>query len=185
MTGVAGQASAAVLNPHPEMNPVERLNAELLSGRTATEALEERCAALGLAETPRVHAEVRRDRLVAGEAAARRRLAAREDERLGYRRVYLMCGEHVLSEALNWYVASRLTPAMNEALETSDVPFGRVILPLAPSRRTISTRILWDGSGTVPSTILRHRALVVDGQGCPLAEVIENYRAVLVTGVDH
>ncbi|MCW4461771.1 hypothetical protein OK349_08620 [Sphingomonas sp. BT-65] len=172
----------AVLNPRPEMNPVERLNAELLAGRTATEVLEERCAALGLAAAPRVHAEVRRDRLVAGEAAARLRLEAGDAEELGYRRVYLMCGAHVLSEALNWYVASRLTPAMNEALETSDVPFGRVILPLAPSRRTISTRILWDGSGAAPSTVLRHRALVVDGQGRPLAEVIENYRAILVTG---
>lgn len=180
MTGVAAMGGAVVLKPRLEMNPVERLNAELLAGRTATEVLEERCAALGLAD-PRVHAEVRRDRLVAGEAAARRRLDA-AGERLGYRRVYLMCGAQVLSEALNWYVASRLTPAMNEALETSDVPFGRVILPLAPSRRTISTRILWDGNGDAPSTILRHRALVVDGQGRPLAEVIENYRAVLVTG---
>lgn len=181
MTGVAGQASAVALNPRPEMNPVDRLNAELLRGRTATEVLEARCAALGLADVPRVHAQVRRDRLVAGEGAARRRLDA-EGERLGYRRVYLMCGEHVLSEALNWYVAGRLTPAMNEALETSDVPFGRVILPLGPSRRTVSTRVLWDGNGAAPATVLRHRALVIDGQGRPLAEVIENYRAVLVTG---
>ncbi|WP_343519662.1 hypothetical protein [Sphingomonas sp.] len=163
------------------MNPVDRLNAELLNGRTATEVLEARCAALGLADGPRVHAQVRRDRLVAGEAAARRRLDA-AGERLGYRRVYLMCGAQVLSEALNWYVASRLTAEMNAALETSDVPFGRVILPLSPSRRTVSTRVLWDGEGEAPATILRHRALVVDGQGRPLAEVIENYRAVLVTG---
>lgn len=172
---------AVSLKPRPEMNPVDRLNADLLNGRTATEVLEERAVALGLAGAPRVHAQVRRDRLVAGEAAARRRLDA-EGERLGYRRVHLMCGEAILSEAVNWYVASRLTPAMNEALETSDVPFGRVILPLGPSRRTVSTRILWDGEGAAPATILRHRALVVDAQGRPLAEVIENYRAVLVTG---
>lgn len=178
---MAAMGGAVVLKPHPEMNPVERLNAELLNGRTATEVLEERCAVLGLACAPRVHAEVRRDRLVAGEAAARRRLDA-AGERMGYRRVHLMCGAHILSEAVNWYVASRLTPEMNEALETGDVPFGRVILPLGPSRRTVSTRILWDGEGAAPATILRHRALVVDGQGRPLAEVIENYRAVLVTG---
>ena len=178
---MAAMGGAASLKPRLEMNPVDRLNAELLNGRTATEVLEERCVALGLAGAPRVHAQVRRDRLVAGEAAARRRLDA-EGERLGYRRVHLMCGEHVLSEAVNWYVASRLTAEMNAALETSDVPFGRVILPLGPSRRTVSTRILWDGEGASPATILRHRALVVDGQGRPLAEVIENYRAVLVTG---
>ena len=179
---MAAMGGAVVLKPRPEMNPVERLNAELLNGRTATEVLEERCVALGLAGAPRVHAQVRRDRLVAGEAAARRRLNA-EGERLGYRRVHLMCGEAILSEAVNWYVASRLTPAMNGALETGDVPFGRVILPLGPSRRTVSTRILWDGEGMAPVTILRHRALVVDAQGRPLAEVIENYRAVLVTGI--
>ena len=170
---------AVVLKPRREMNPVERLNAELLAGRTATEVLEARCVALGLA--PCVHALVRRDRLVAGETAARRRLDA-AGERLGYRRVSLMGGAHILSEAVNWYVASRLTPAMNAALETGEVPFGRVILPLGPSRRTVSTRILWDGEGVAPATILRHRALVVDGQGRPLAEVIENYRAVLVCG---
>lgn len=178
---MAATGGAAILKPRLEMNPVERLNAELLAGRTATEVLEERCAALGLAAAPRVHAQVRRNRLVAGEAAARRRLDA-AGERLGYRRVRLMCAEHVLSEAVNWYVASRLTPEMNDALETCDVPFGRVILPLGPSRRTVSTRILWDGDGPAPATILRHRALVVDGHGRPLAEVIENYRAILVTG---
>lgn len=172
---------AVSLKPRLEMNPVDRLNAELLNGRTATEVLEERAVALGLAGAPRVHAQVRRDRLVAGEAAARRRLNA-EGEQLAYRRVHLMCGEHVLSEAVNWYVSSRLTAEMNAALETSDVPFGRVILPLSPSRRTVSTRILWDGEGVAPATILRHRALVVDAHGQPLAEVIENYRAVLVTG---
>ena len=181
MNGMAAVALLAAAAPAPQMNPVERLNAELLAGRTATEVLEARCAALGLADPPRVHAEVRRGRQVA-TASARARLAVGADEMLGYRRVRLMCGAHVLSEAVNWYVASRLTPEMNAQLEGGDTPFGRVILPLAPSRRTLSARVLWDGKGTPPATILRHRALVIDGQGRPLAEVIENYRAALVTG---
>ena len=164
------------------MTAVERLNAELLGGRTATEVLEARCADLGLADPPRVHAQVQRGRGIVRVAAARARLGVGEDEPLGYRRVRLMCGAHVLSEAINWYVPARLTTAMNAQLDGGDTPFGRVILPLSPSRRTLSARLLWDGQGAPPATILRHRALVIDGQGRPLAEVIENYRAVLVAG---
>ena len=181
MAAVALLATAA---PAPQMTAVERLNAELLGGRTATELLEARCAELGLADPPRVHAEVQRGRRIARSAAARARLGIGKDEALGYRRVRLVCGAHVLSEALNWYVPARLTPAMNAQLEQGDTPFGRVILPLSPSRRTLSARVLWDGRGRAPATILRHRALVIDGQGRPLAEVIENYRAVLVTGME-
>ena len=182
MSGMAAVALLATAAPVPQMTVVERLNAELLGGRTATEVLEARCAELGLADPPRVHAQVQRGRRVAGGAAARKRLGVDEDEPLGYRRVRLMCGAHVLSDAINWYVPARLTPAMNAQLDGGDTPFGRVILPLSPSRRTLSARMLWDGKGTLPATILRHRALVLDGQGRPLAEVIENYRAVLVTG---
>jgi hypothetical protein len=32
------------------------------------------------------------------------------DEPVRFRRVPLKCGDHVLSEAENWYVPSRLTP---------------------------------------------------------------------------
>jgi len=42
-----------------------------------------------------------------------------------YRRVQPSCGDHILSEADNWYVPRRLTPEMNRLLETTDVPFGR------------------------------------------------------------
>ena len=64
-------------------------------------------------------------------------------EPLGYRRVRLHCGAHVLSEADNWYVPSRLTEDMNQALEHSDIAFGRAIQALHFQRHTLSARLLW------------------------------------------
>ncbi|MEJ0006459.1 MAG: hypothetical protein WDM77_08875 [Steroidobacteraceae bacterium] len=55
----------------------------------------------------------------------------------------LHCGAHVLSEADNWYVPSRLTPDMNEALEHSDIAFGRAVQALQFQRHTLSASLLW------------------------------------------
>ncbi len=177
--------AAAVILAHAvaplpaEMTAIERLNAELLAGRTATETLERRCAQLGLAERPVVHAQVDGTGDVpAAPAALLRDLGVGSAAELRYRRVRLMCGPHVLSEAENWYVPARLSAEMNAALAQGDVPFGRVILPLAPVRRNLSAEILPDGA--VTGRVLRHRALVLDGEGRPLAQVIETYLAVLV-----
>jgi hypothetical protein len=54
--------------------------------------------------------------------------------------VQLWCGDRLLSEADNWYVPSRLTPAMNTALETTDTPFGKAVQELKPYRRTFPLR---------------------------------------------
>lgn len=163
-----------------QMTPVERLDAELRAARTATQVLESRCAALGLADPPRVRAEVTRGRVVASASPARTRLKVAKSELLGYRRVRLMCGDHLLSEAVNWYVASRLTPAMNAQLDQSDTPFGRVVLPLSPYRRTYSTWRVRPGRVPPGGVVVRHRALVLDGEGQPLADVIERYQQVLL-----
>jgi hypothetical protein len=42
--------------------------------------------------------------------------------------------------AENWFVPQRLTAAMNDRLQTKDVPFGIVIAPLNPFRRTLLVR---------------------------------------------
>ncbi len=55
-------------------------------------------------------------------------------ELVKYRRVQLRYGVYILSEAENWYVPSRLTPEMNKLFETTDMPFGKVVLPLEPYR---------------------------------------------------
>lgn len=87
-----------------------------------------------------------------------------------------MCSATLLSDADNWYVPVRLTPAMNAQLDRDNMPFGRVILPLKPQRRTLSIR----GTGRQSGEILRLRAIVLDGDGRPLAEVVERYQRVLV-----
>lgn len=161
-----------------QADPIERLNAELLASPTATAVLERRCAALGLADPPRVRAEVTRGRAPASASPSRTRLRVAKHDLLGYRRVRLMCGPHLLSEAINWFVASRLTPRMNAALDDTDTPFGRVILPLGPRRRTVS---IWKAkAGASSGEILRHRAIVLDATGRPLAEVIERYQSILL-----
>ncbi len=152
----------------------DAFEAALIAGPTATAALQHWCEAHGVAGT--VRAEVDRDAERAPSAATYLRLQLKPDEHVAYRRVKLGCGGHVLSEADNWYVPSRLTPAMNEALERGDTPFGAVIAPLAPRRQPISSEPLWAKGAPVPDDILRNRALVLDHEGRPLAEVTETYK---------
>lgn len=99
------------------------------------------------------------------------------DARLGYRRVKLACGAHVLSEADNSYVPKRLTAAMNRTLDTSEIPFGTVVRPLNFRRKTLKMEALDDREHA-----LRVTALLVTGEGAPFSFVIENYSRELVTG---
>jgi len=151
------------------------LNQRLLAGPTATAVLAKWCGDHGMAEPARIHAE-----RVKGAADAspeqRARLKVGADEPLAYRRVHLMCGSHLMSDAENWYVPSRLTPAMRALLADTDTPFGTVIGPLGPKRRNLEVVQLW-GEGPLPRDLLRHRALVVGSDGEPLAEVVETYTA--------
>ena len=64
-------------------------------------------------------------------------------ETIRYRRVRLICGGHVLSEADNWYVPARLTLEMNRVLDTTDTAFGRAMQSLNFRRRTLSAKLLW------------------------------------------
>ena len=73
----------------------------------------------------------------------REALDVKPDEPLGYRRVRLKCGDHVLSEADNWYVPARLAPEMNHVLETTDTPFGKAVAALHFRRHTLSANLLW------------------------------------------
>jgi hypothetical protein len=96
------------------------------------------------------------------------------DGPIGYRHVRLSCGDVVLSEAHNWYLPGRLTPAMNAALAASDTPFGKVAAPLHFTRRPLDSR-----RGRAPAcpadTVLSHRALLRLPDGQPLALVVECY----------
>jgi hypothetical protein len=106
--------------------------------------------------------------------------------------VALSCGDVVLSDADNWYVPARLTPDMNKQLDSSDVPFGKVVQPLHFRRQTLSAELLWSplpegwDSGTplpaashqslaIPDHVLQHRAVLYTGDNQPFSLVVESY----------
>lgn len=176
---------------------IETLNANLLASSSATETLTEWCAAHNMAEPPKLVAHLQRGVTKPISPEQRRVLDIGPDEPVAYRRVDLACGSHVLSRADNWYVPSRLTPAMNAALVSSDTPFGRVILPLHPRRQTLSVKMLWQALPqnwemqpataesetqklTIPPLLFEHRAVVYAANGKPISEVDESYTAEIL-----
>jgi len=172
---------------------IETLNVALLAGRSATATLEAWCASHHMAADAKIHA-----RRVVGAAKVvsqdtRRRLELPDDASVKYRRVELLCGDHILSQADNWYVPERLTPEMSEILETTDRPFGYVVKDLAPRRQTIAADLLWrplpegfetqpppsdhpESDLSIPELLFEHRALLVKPDGQPFSEVVETYR---------
>ncbi|WP_236960164.1 hypothetical protein [Methylobacterium durans] len=163
---------------------IETLKARLLSGPSATSVLEAWCAERGLAEVPSLVARrVGAPEKPLSEAQARR-LALAPDEPVRYRRVRLTCGEHILSEADNWYVPGRLTAAMNAALADSDTPFGRVVKPLDPSRRNLGVRMIWNtASAHRPApdeALFAVEAVLSTGDGKPFCEVAEIYKGAVL-----
>lgn len=168
------------------------LDNALLTTSSATRTLEEWSRAHHLAADPTVRAV----RVASPERSCPAELLAalacsEKNETLRYRHVRLMCGDLVLSEAENWYIPSRLSPAMNTELETTDTPFGRVVAQLAFTRRLITAERLWaplpDGweltpleAGnatplTFPPLTLRHQAVLHTQPGVPFSAVIETY----------
>ena len=171
---------------------IESLNAELLSHDSATLTLERWCADHRLADPAHIVAERVRDTVKPASADVRAALDVKPEEKLGYRRVRLKCGDHVLSDADNWYVPSRLTPEMNHVLETTDTPFGKAVATLHFRRHTLSADLLWrplpkawetgtadaranEGVLAIPGHVLEHRAVLSTPDGEPFSEVVETY----------
>jgi len=106
-----------------------------------------------------------------------------------HRRVRLACGDHVLSEADNWYLPECLTPDQNRQLEETDTPFGVVVRVLGFRRRTLSSRLSTSPSGTcghasigaeLPTAtpaahVLQHTAVLSTAQGRPFSYLVERY----------
>jgi chorismate-pyruvate lyase len=171
---------------------LQTLNAELLSHDSATLTLERWCGSHRLASPPAMVAE-----RVAGVDKApteeqRRELGVTTTDTVRYRRVKLLCGAVVLSEADNWYVPARLTPDMNRLLDTTDTPFGRAVQALHFQRHTVSATLLWQplpegwemspaasgnssGKLVAPAGVLQHRAVLTLPDGTPFSEVVETY----------
>ena len=174
---------------------MQTLNVEILGSSSATRSLEKWCREHRLAATPDIIAHP-----VVGEgktatADQLQRLDVSGPEQVKHRKVRLYCGDHLLSEADNWYVPSRLTEAMNRLLETTTTPFGKVIAPLEPSRQTFSVNLLWSPLPegwelqshsqaqrrkthplAIPDALFEHQAIVYSRDRKPIAEVHEIYQ---------
>jgi chorismate-pyruvate lyase len=171
---------------------LETLNADLLAHDSATLTLERWCGDHRLADPARIVAERVGGADKPASAEVRAALDVKPDEPLSYRRVRLKCGDHVLSEADNWYVPARLTPEMNHVLETTDTPFGKAVAALRFRRHTLSADLLWRplpkgwemgaapaseqvGALAIPGHVLEHRAVLTTQDGAPFSEVVETY----------
>jgi hypothetical protein len=176
---------------------LETLDAQLLSHDSATLTLEQWCATHRLA----LPATITAARVTGVEktpsSEQRQELAVSATEPIGYRRVRLSCGSTVLSEADNWYVPSRLTAEMNRILETTDTPFGKVVLPLKFHRHTLTSTMLWSplpehwemtpiplhahaDALPIPDSLLQHTAILTLPDGTPISEVVETYKSGLL-----
>ena len=172
---------------------METLAAAILASHSATATLETWCGEHGIA----LPATIRAERVANApekpiRPEQRAHLQVGLDEPIRYRRVRLACGTHVLSEADNWYVPSRLTPEMNRVLETSDTPFGKAVATLHFTRETLGAEIVWpvlqadwqrrapphdhaDEMLDIPLELFEHQAVLFDERHRPFSEVDEHY----------
>lgn len=101
-------------------------------------------------------------------------LRIREGETLTERRVALYQGSTCLADAVNWFVPARLPPEIVARLETSDVPFGRLLAPWGVRRLHL------DASVAADATCLKHRAVVSVDNGTRVAVVEETFWPMLL-----
>jgi hypothetical protein len=116
---------------HPTVSDFRR---SLYAHDSATMALEGWCARLNIADPARIEATTLDDATPI-TSAIRVALQVGPDEPVRVRHVQLSCGGTVMSDARNWYVPGRLTPEMNHTLDTTHVPFGKVVMPIGLHRR--------------------------------------------------
>jgi chorismate-pyruvate lyase len=174
---------------------MQTLSADLLASRSATQTLENWCREHRMADRPQIVARVLPAVAKAPTAEQLRLLEVSDGREIKYRRVELRCGQHLLSEADNWYVPSRLTAAINAQLLSSGMPFGKAVQPLQPYRRTVSVTTRWSplpvgweqlppmkpqaSSGSVleiPNVLFEHHALLYRRDHRPFSLVHERYQ---------
>ncbi len=175
---------------------IETLNAQILASTSATLTLESWCRVHGLATPAQVIARPQSGAERAPSDQQRQELQVDAQEPVRYRRVELLCGDVLLSVAENWYVPARLSAAMNTLLETTQTPYGKVVLPLSPHRETLADSLLWSplpvgwdvGGATMspraaagavlemPAALFEIRAILYTPDHQALAEVVEDYQ---------
>ena len=156
---------------------LDRLKSDLLGKRSATEVLTAWCADLKLASPAVIRAEKVAGGGALPETRVRALLQVNANDTVRHRRVRLMCGTHLMSEADNWYLPARLTPAMNQALDTTDTSFRHGGVAARFHRRTLSAKTL-----NSRHTALEIRAILVTQAGMPFSLVVEDYSRDLVAG---
>lgn len=171
---------------------LEQLNADLLGQDSATATLQHWCEAHGSSPELKILALRVGGQDKAASPEDRAALGVGPDEALRYRRVRLVCGDRVLSEADNWYLPGALTAEMNRALDKTETPFGVVVRSLGYRRATLGTEILFqplpadwetrpqpndqpDGTFAIPTEVMRHRAVLSTPNGAPFSLVVETY----------
>lgn len=163
----------------PRQAGLREFEAALARQASATETLTSWCAARRLADPPVIRAVPVKGEAVAPSKEVLVALGVSSQSELGFRHVRLACGEVVLSEARNWYVPARLTPAMNQALQTTQTPFGRVVAPLGYTR---DQRPPVRGSGNFcpEGTVVSQQAVLRLADGTPISVVSECYTAAVL-----
>ncbi|MBB3693264.1 hypothetical protein [Sphingomonas sp. BK580] len=173
------------------------LSDRLASSDSATSVLDDWCAEHRMAADPKIRAERIRGDERPAPPEIRALLKVSATERVGYRHVRLRCGQHVLSDADNWYVPARLTPDINRQLDTGDTPFGRAAQPLRFRRYTLSSRHLWSplprrwealpswrwprrAEIDVADTVIENRAVLLLPDGAPISAVVERYTGAVL-----
>jgi chorismate-pyruvate lyase len=163
------------------------LQQELLSQPSATLVLARWCATYRLAPDPQIIAQRVLGAPKQPPESVRQNLALKLGEAVGYRRVQLFCGDRILSDADNWYVPDRLTPAMNQLLDHTDTPFGLAVRSLHFKRKTLSSERLWTPAASLPGSamavpdhVLKNEGLLTVANGLPISQVIENYTALIL-----
>ncbi|MGL4858365.1 MAG: hypothetical protein ACRC5A_01245 [Enterobacteriaceae bacterium] len=163
---------------------LNEFNQQLLTRPSATVTLTQWCSDHHLAQEAKIVAIRDRDTIKEADRSVLNALQVPDATDIGYRRVKLICGDYVLSEADNWYLKSRLTDKMNQELDNSDTPFGTVVRDLHFTRQTIAVQILWhpmqeqgkDKQIAIPDYVLQHQAILYDAEKHPFSTVIESYR---------
>ncbi|WP_298190325.1 hypothetical protein [Novosphingobium sp.] len=159
----------------PACSPtLTRFERTLAAHDSATAALGQWCAAQRIAAPAEIVADTEQGASEAATPTIRTALGVGAAEPLAFRHVRLRCGGAVLSDAKNWYVPARLTPAMNSKLETSRTPFGTVVRPLGFRRERLESR-RGRAEGCPAGTVLSHKAVLRLADGRAISLVIECY----------
>jgi len=174
---------------------IQELSTRLIAGATATETLVAWCDEHGLSQGPISVECNQRHVLSAMPDNISAALALAAGEIIHFRQVRIVRGPLPLARAENWFVPQRLAAGMKDVLQTTNVPFGIVVAPLRPARRTLVAhvrpltadpsedplRLSGPARQYQPDIILEHTAVICSGTGTALALVKEQFFSDLVS----